>query len=400
MEERGAVVRVQPVQLPDGERTWTVLGVDQLPVPVAESYLELLRQTGRSPNTVKSYARALQLWWSFLQLRNRDWDGVRLEDFTGFLGWLRSGLPPDVEPIYAVSRLLSDATVAVRLQAVRFFYRYQQDCGVDVAPWLFTTSTRTASRYKPFLKHLRRGRLHTVSTVRVARRRSVAPTLTPRQITAIKDHCGHYDPQQRQWVGSVRDRLLFSLLEETGLRLGEALALQNRDWHSGRGENPYLEVVPRAHPHGLRVKGGNYRKLYMSDTLDRLYAEHLWQLCDAGMDMAVPDMDSAYLFVNQHGGQRFAPLRPETVYKLVGRLRSDLAGQTPPDWTPHWFRHTHATALLLSGRPVHVVSRRLGHRDVQTTLDTYAWVTDDEQLRSLADWASVTATWSADRETT
>lgn len=148
------------------------------------------------------------------------------------------------------------------------------------------------------------------------------------------------------------------------------------------------------------MKGGNYRKLYISDDLDRLYAEHLWQLCDAGMDMAVPDMDSAYLFVNQHGGQRFAPLRPETVYKLVERLRRDLAGQTPPDWTPHWFRHTHATALLLSGRPVHVVSRRLGHHDVQTTLNTYAWVTDDEQLRSLADWASVTATWSADRETT
>lgn len=61
MEERGAVVRVQPVQLPDGERTWTVLGADQLPVPVVESYLELLRQTGRSLNTVKSHARALQL---------------------------------------------------------------------------------------------------------------------------------------------------------------------------------------------------------------------------------------------------------------------------------------------------------------------------------------------------
>jgi len=35
-------------------------------------------------------------------------------------------------------------------------------------------------------------------------------------------------------------------------------------------------------------------------------------------------------------------------------------------------RHSHATALLLSGVPVHVVSRRLGHADVQTTLNTYA----------------------------
>ena len=39
-------------------------------------------------------------------------------------------------------------------------------------------------------------------------------------------------------------------------------------------------------------------------------------------------------------------------------------------------RHTHATALLLAGVPVHVVSRRLGHADVQTTLETYAHVTE------------------------
>jgi len=43
----------------------------------------------------------------------------------------------------------------------------------------------------------------------------------------------------------------------------------------------------------------------------------------------------------------------------------------PPDWSPHWLRHTHATALLLAGVPEHVVMRRLGHADVQTTLNTY-----------------------------
>ena len=40
----------------------------------------------------------------------------------------------------------------------------------------------------------------------------------------------------------------------------------------------------------------------------------------------------------------------------------------PADWTAHWFRHCHATALLISGVPEWVVSRRLGHTHVQTTL--------------------------------
>jgi integrase len=56
-------------------------------------------------------------------------------------------------------------------------------------------------------------------------------------------------------------------------------------------------------------------------------------------------------------------------------------------------RHSHATALLLSGVPVHVVSRRLGHADVQTTLNTYAHVTEDAQMRAVAQWKAFTAGW-------
>ena len=40
----------------------------------------------------------------------------------------------------------------------------------------------------------------------------------------------------------------------------------------------------------------------------------------------------------------------------------------------HDLRHTHATLLLTSGVPVHVVSARLGHASIQTTVDTYGHV--------------------------
>ena len=217
--------------------------------------------------------------------------------------------------------------------------------------------------------------------------------LTPGQIAAICGACARADPGTGEWAGRVRDRLLWELLAETGLRLGEALSLQHRDWHTGRGDTPFIEVVPRDLPHGVRVKGRRYRRVFISDDLDRLYGEYLWQLCDAGADLAVPDLDAAQVFVNLAGGTRFAPWRPESVYDLVNRLRRDLAGQVPAGWSPHWMRHTHATALLLAGTPVHVVSRRLGHADVQTTLDLYAHVTDDAALRAVADWRSYTAGW-------
>lgn len=219
------------------------------------------------------------------------------------------------------------------------------------------------------------------------------PTLTPPQITAIKDACARWEPEHRVWVGSLRDRLLWALLEETGLRLGEALGLQHRDWHTGRGDTPFIDVVPREHPHGLRVKSGAFRRLFISDELDRLYGEYLYLLVEQSVDLAVEDLDAWWMFVNLSREPRFRPLRAETVAALVRRLRRQLADRAPQRWTPHWFRHTHATALLLAGTPLHVVSRRLGHRDVQTTMNLYAWVTEDAELRAVADWRKFTEGW-------
>ena len=92
-------------------------------------------------------------------------------------------------------------------------------------------------------------------------------------------------------------------------------------------------------------------------------------------------------------GPWLAPLRPESVYDQVESLKRRLGAAVPPDWTPHWFRHSHATALLLAGVKDHVVMRRLGHADIQTTLALYGWVTEDAELRLLAGWSAFTASW-------
>ena len=372
-----------------------MLGADYRPVAPAEAYLEYLRVQLVSPNTVKSYARALALWWQYLELYGLGWDTLTVEDVGGFLAWLRSGTMPDVVPIGRQPARFAESTVSVRLQAVLSFYDYHQMNGVPLGRELVRLAHRRAG-YLPMLEHVARRKGRRTAVVRVRQPRRVAPpTLTPGQIDRICVACASWDADTREWRGVVRDRLLWTLLAETGLRLGEALGLQHRDWHTGCGDTPFIEVVPRLHPHGVRVKNGGYRKLYISDDLDRLYGEYLWQLCDAGADLAIADLDQACVFVNLAREPRFAPWRPESVYDLVGRLRAELAGQVPAGWTPHWFRHSHATALLLAGVPEHVVSRRLGHADVQTTLNTYAHVTEDAELRSLADWKALTDRWRA-----
>ena len=68
-----------------------MLGTDHRMVEPAEEYLEYLRAQQASPNTVKSYARALALWWQYLDAFDRRWDAVTLEEFGAFLTWLRTG---------------------------------------------------------------------------------------------------------------------------------------------------------------------------------------------------------------------------------------------------------------------------------------------------------------------
>lgn len=50
-----------------------------------------------------------------------------------------------------------------------------------------------------------------------------------------------------------------------------------------------------------------------------------------------------------------------------------------PEITIHDMRHTHAVSLLKEGTPVKIVSERLGHKDISTTLNVYAAALPDMQ---------------------
>jgi site-specific recombinase XerD len=387
------------MDVPGGGRTWTVLGDEGLPVTPIEEFLEHHRVLGSSPNTVRSYAKGLQLWWSHLAKEGVGWEDPSVGTLRGFVTWLRTGLGPALVPIVAEvpagRRVPAEATVAARLAAVVSFYRFQHDVHGRSA-MLARASARSVrrGRYRPMLAHLDGRRDRLASPLRL---RSSAPApppvLTPVQVEVILDGCAGFERERGEWRGSLRDRLLFATLAETGVRVGEALCLTHSDWHAGRGETPFIEVVPREHPHGQRTKGGRRRRIYVSDTLERLYSDYLWLLADLADQAGRVLEDDWFVFVNLAREPRFAAMRPESVYAIVGRVRRRLGDRVPAEFTPHWFRHTHATALLLAGVPEHVVMRRLGHADIQTTIDLYGWVTEDAELRAVAGWQGFSAGW-------
>jgi integrase len=378
-----------------GQRTWTVLGEDYATVGPVEDWIEAHRHLW-SPNTVRGYATSLAQWWSFLEQRGQadGWRDVGVPAVTAFLSWQRNGRTVE-HRLAGPGEAPTAATLEARLAALISFYRWHQAVsGVVVAGRLLRGTPRRRPA-RGLLAHLDARSAPAASSlvrVRRGRERDRPPVLLPQQIQAILDGCAVFDPETGSWRGNLRDRFMFALLAETGIRLGEALGLRIGEFVLGRGGTAYVEIVPReGNPNGARVKMMRPRRVYVGADLERLFADYLTDIACRAAESGITLTDQSQLLVNVARPPLLAALRETTVREKVSALRRREVG--PPGWTPHWFRHTHATALLLAGTPEWVVSRRLGHAHVQTTLDLYGWVREDEALRAAANWASYASGW-------
>lgn len=83
------------------------------------------------------------------------------------------------------------------------------------------------------------------------------------------------------------------------------------------------------------------------------------------------------LIVTTHFG---TPVIPQNLWK---RLKEILMETGLPDIRFHDLRHTHATLLLKQGEHPKIVSERLGHSSISTTLDTYSHVVPNMQYETV-----------------
>ena len=150
------------------------------------------------------------------------WSAVRLEHVGRFVAWLR--LAPTardgrVVALPSAEGYCAAATVNRKLAAVSSFYEFHQRHGVDLGDLLTTwrTQTRRRGSWRPLLAHLG-PRPQRRRTVRLRTERRIPTVLDAGQVEAVLDACHR-----------LRDRLLFTLLADGGLRIGEALGLRHED---------------------------------------------------------------------------------------------------------------------------------------------------------------------------
>lgn len=166
----------------------------------------------------------------------------------------------------------------------------------------------------------------------------------------------------------------------TGARLGELLALRWRDIDLGGGTVHIARTLVEGASSGddwyyfTSPKSGHSRTIELDpDTVARLKA-HKAAIAEDRLKVAPAWKRLDLVFPNVWQQRRVAPgtpLRPTTATRIFRRIADgvELEGVRFHD-----LRHAHATFALRNGQNPLVVSRRLGHADVQTTLSIYAHV--------------------------
>ena len=160
---------------------------------------------------------------------------------------------------------------------------------------------------------------------------------------------------------------LYYLDLATGLRRGELLGLKWTDIDLDRGVLKIQRAISRQNGKvveaPLKTKNA-YRTLPLSaDAIDVLKA----QKNKVG--------SSEWVFPSPTGG----PMSPDSVLHMLQRV---LKRAGLPRIRFHDLRHTFATMALQNGVDVKTVSSMLGHYSAGFTLDTYAHVTTDAQLKA------------------
>jgi site-specific recombinase XerD len=282
--------------------------------------VHLPNEKKRSPHTIRSYQKSLELLFDFVKAQNR----IKLREVTfemidrrmlaSFLDYLEN------------ERNCSIATRNQRLQCIRAFYGYAAKVNsAAVIHWIEIKKVDTAAVPETLVEHMSEAAIEALLS----------------------------QPDTRTKKG-LRDMFLMLLLYHTGARVQELLDIRLRDIHQGK--SPTITL------HG---KGSKVRSVPLRDTTALHLKEYL-KLFHPDESM----ISKQYLFFTKRDGAK-KRMTEDNVRRLVRKYgaQAQLACLEIPDNVhPHLFRHSRAMHLYQNGVDLTLVSQWLGHKNLETTL--------------------------------
>lgn len=171
---------------------------------------------------------------------------------------------------------------------------------------------------------------------------------------------------------SFRDHALFHLLIYTGARNGEILALTWDDIDIEAGSVRFAKTLFHDKDEFIfqTPKTKESRRLISLDT-KTLFLLKKWRIrqMEADLANAIKDDDNKIVFTRDDGSPLRLAYLNEKLYILIKEHELHRI-------TIHGLRHTHASLLFEAEASLKEVQERLGHSDIQMTMNIYTHVTD------------------------
>ncbi|WP_144518679.1 tyrosine-type recombinase/integrase [Bacillus thuringiensis] len=182
--------------------------------------------------------------------------------------------------------------------------------------------------------------------------------------------------------GLDNDYVFFSVLAYSGLRAGELLALK---WTDVNFENNTIKITKTLynpnnngqHYHLLTPKTkGSIRTIKMDDGIIKLLKSHKAKQNELKLYTRTKYVDKGFVITKSSG-------YPEVIKMIQNRLKRLLKlSNIIKNITPHSFRHTHTSLLIEAGVGIKEIQQRLGHTDIETTMNIYAHMTKNMEEKA------------------
>ncbi|WP_270629584.1 tyrosine-type recombinase/integrase [Ligilactobacillus salivarius] len=207
--------------------------------------------------------------------------------------------------------------------------------------------------------------------------------IKPKKQANISDNHGNYynKDELKKFLDvakntNLKKYALFRLLAYSGMRIGECLALT---WHDLDYKNNTIAInktLARTN-NGIKIQTPKTKASNRVISLDNetIQVLKMWQLEQRKqlLKVGINAMDSKQLiFSNGKNSFIIVPTVRLAIKQIVKKAGIHSI-------TTHGFRHTHATLLFASGLDIKQVQARLGHSNVQTTLNIYTHAMKEKQ---------------------
>ncbi len=178
---------------------------------------------------------------------------------------------------------------------------------------------------------------------------------------------------------------LFRLLAFSGMRKGEALALTWNDLNFTTNELRINKALSRGKDNQLYVKStktGVARTIKMDDKTMAILKEWKKKQKQDYLILGFNTMQPKQLVFSNEQNEYLQPTKTRK-WILHVQQKYNLGAITT-----HGLRHTHCSLLFEAGASIKEVQDRLGHSDVQTTMNIYAHVTKEAKEEAIQKFAS------------